>query len=883
MTSSAKSDKKSTALRYGLYFLIPLLTMLAIFIIQQMFPFGKHTLLTYDLNEQYVDFYAFYRDTLLHHPSQFFYSFTNGLGGETVGLWAYYLLSPFNLILLLTPGKWLPVGIMIMTLVKFSFAGYAICYFLDHVFPSKRTRMFLPMVAVVYPLMGWTLANQFNVMWLDVLILMPFILYGIEKLIDTDHLLYFAIFVGLTLLINFYMGYMVCVFACLYFIWTAVRKWNGWRSFGKRAGKFAFGGILGAASVGFLLFPAYYDIVHSKGQYMMQSLPVKIEYAPWKMLSKFVMGALNDNQVQNGLPNLFIGSAIVIGFILYFLAKKIPWREKLAAGLVTLFLAASLCWSPLDLFWHLFQYPVFYPYRFSFVVGIWMVILAVRGIVQIGKPNWLQLTVAAFLPLSCLMIMALNLQKFNFLNTAKIIGTTVFFCLIMIALSIALLTPLKTKKQSTVKLIAVLAVTILSIIEMGANAQLTMKVFQWTSEKDYAAFTSSLDNNVAWIQKHAAKNEFYRIGKTYQRTENDSLQAGYNGISNFSSTQRANVTHLMRELGQPTFTGKVNYTKGTPLTDALFDLQYFLSPVNQYNNLTGSNVTPASSYRPDISYYTPVHKRGDVATYSNPLAMGLGFAANRKVLQPLSMSPTDTTANQDAVLNAITGKNQQFFNKVGYSIEAVNCHLEGGANGILVTDDKQQPSSYTIIIKNTNNLPYYLQMDSNILWNANITVNGNSLPGVGNIYQPALVNVAANIANTTVKIQINPTNGKDVALNNFYVYQLNLDKLQKAVYKVKENQMNLLHLGKLKLTGTVNIPSSQDILMTTIPYSKGWHVKVDGEKVKSQKALGAFLAVPMSPGKHLVKFSFWPPLLNLGIIVSLFAWTMIYLIFKKEY
>ena len=88
---------------YTLSFLIPSMMILTIFLLFTIIPFGNRTWLTIDLGQQYVDFFSYYQDTLLHHPEQFFYSFSKSIGGEMVSLWAYYLLSPFNLLFLLIP------------------------------------------------------------------------------------------------------------------------------------------------------------------------------------------------------------------------------------------------------------------------------------------------------------------------------------------------------------------------------------------------------------------------------------------------------------------------------------------------------------------------------------------------------------------------------------------------------------------------------------------------------------------------------------------------------------------------------------------------------------------------------------------------------------
>ena len=84
-----------------LSFLLPLFVMMVIYATMGVYPFGNSTLLTVDLGQQYVDFFSYYRTTLLSDPSALFFSFTKSFGGEMLGLWAYYLMSPFNLIFLL--------------------------------------------------------------------------------------------------------------------------------------------------------------------------------------------------------------------------------------------------------------------------------------------------------------------------------------------------------------------------------------------------------------------------------------------------------------------------------------------------------------------------------------------------------------------------------------------------------------------------------------------------------------------------------------------------------------------------------------------------------------------------------------------------------------
>ena len=66
-------------------FLLPMVIMLTYFASRHMAPFGSSSILTVDLGQQYIDFYAGFRQTILHDPLRIFYDFSKGLGGETYG------------------------------------------------------------------------------------------------------------------------------------------------------------------------------------------------------------------------------------------------------------------------------------------------------------------------------------------------------------------------------------------------------------------------------------------------------------------------------------------------------------------------------------------------------------------------------------------------------------------------------------------------------------------------------------------------------------------------------------------------------------------------------------------------------------------------------
>ena len=111
-------------------FLIPFLLMLWIFAALNIFIDSDKTVLVFDLNNQYVSFLSYFRN-MFTNGNDFFYTFSKTLGGDMVGLSAYYLLSPLNIILFLFPADKITNAIYLITLIKIGLSGLTFYYFLS--------------------------------------------------------------------------------------------------------------------------------------------------------------------------------------------------------------------------------------------------------------------------------------------------------------------------------------------------------------------------------------------------------------------------------------------------------------------------------------------------------------------------------------------------------------------------------------------------------------------------------------------------------------------------------------------------------------------------------------------------------------------------------
>ena len=83
---------------YFLVFFLPVAIMFSAYAFFKIHPIGDSSVLVLDLNGQYVYYYEQFRDAF-HGNGSFIYNWSRNLSGEMFGVFAYYLASPFMLIL----------------------------------------------------------------------------------------------------------------------------------------------------------------------------------------------------------------------------------------------------------------------------------------------------------------------------------------------------------------------------------------------------------------------------------------------------------------------------------------------------------------------------------------------------------------------------------------------------------------------------------------------------------------------------------------------------------------------------------------------------------------------------------------------------------------
>ena len=847
---------------YTLSVLIPAVMILAIFLLFSITPFGHRTWLTIDLGQQYVDFFSYYQDTLLHHPKQFFYSFSKSIGGEMVSLWAYYLLSPFNLIFLFIPRSAIAMGVSLLIFLKLVSCTVSFAVLLDVKFKQRNGTTLL--FALSYGFMSYLSANQFNVMWLDALIGLPLIVLGVDALLQKRNPLYYVFPLSLTILSNYYTGYMICLFLGLYFPYAFLMMNDSfsWKNFGKQFGRFIFYSVLSVGLMMVILLPTFYSLLGSKGTATTIAWSFTSEYNPLLMVSKLFLGSFDFQEMQKGYPNIFVGSLALFSFLGYFKEKRISLFQRLYALFITVIILISFNIEMFDKLWHAGQFPNWYSYRFSFLFSFWIVFLGYQWALKKTTIGVRETFVYFFLVLAAGIGFTLFPQ--DYLQGWQI---ALGFGLSMAILYSLIL--MRSGKRTHHKFLISFVV-----IELLLNSIITLSRLGYEMNSEFTSYQASLSNWSTVLRP--AQNEFYRSEKTMLRSKNDSLQVPTYGVSHFSSTFEKETERFFDAIGVRQGNAYVNYSNGTLLTDALLGIK------NTFIETTDATYNERWE-RKDLEDFSTIAGFDEGHVVTNPNALSIAYPM-KPILKSMKVPTNHPITMQNQLANALSGTTspKNIFTKVSYETTFENIIGSPVVYQRIQLEDTTQVGTITLTFTPETNDPIYLELAGTMgEEDLEMTLNGEPYAFYPVQSKPVLLSVTKNQKGQPQTLQlIVKSDGFEFSKLN--LYSLNTSLLNERLEQTKAQELKLETFSTTHFSGTMDILEDSTVL-TTIPYSTGWKVWVDGQEVETYKILDSLLGFTISKGSHRIEYRYTTPFLLEGSLVSLASLLLLsYILYKRK-
>ena len=956
-----KNPKK---ILYALSALAPMTIMLVVWAFMGMYPFGSKSLMAVDFGQQYISFFGLLKNaTLTGDLSSLSYSFTKSLGGDMIGVLGYYLMSPFNLIYILMPLKYFGAAVFLTIWLRYGAIGLSFAFLLIKRYKGLESRKWMvPLFSTAYALSGMLVSYQMNVIFYDAMIMLPIVIVYLEQLLDGEAPYRYSFVLGLAVLLQFYMGYMISIFVALYACFYVSPRLmvegdlkTKLKNYVPPLLQAVIYSIIGIGTAAVLLLPVFFNLMESKGQIgggMTFSFAFQIN--PLDILAKMVIGGFDTTSGWSAgpnLPNIYIGALGFLGFIFYFLSKNVSKVKKWAAGIVTLVFLTSFVNEFVSKIWHMGQNPAGFFFRFSWLFSFFMLLLAYQAVKE--RPvvsKWTNLVIGiglalsvcyiqsksytfiakvqpeaitnyfsknVFLPLLVLVVLG-GLGFYTYWTKSQksqrekmfLIGVTSVF--IVIAFLLLKAGYLLTQVSLTViaylivllilnfKLsrFAVVIVSFVSILEFGYNAYLSQVTLGYDNVNKFSDATVSVKRVTDNIQENSDQ-EFYRIASDFGYSRTVPSLISYPGLSTFSSSlERSTMDHFafMGDLG---VNASTQYSNGTPLTDALYGVRYFMSAKDFDPKEMEDNPDKMYFYRFtdrfDLKrYFTEkVYEDKRYVVYKNPKSFPLAYGTN-VLVRNIKFGVNNAFANQNIILNSMEGhqkaKNDtiEYFKPLAFNAIETENVIEEKVNketgeAIYKRADSSKDAIIRYRITPRTNYTYYFFTPVSLTHKQDYSVllNGKWLTNNKSFTQRQIWQLTDQTENKETVIEFRFRTDQ-IDMSNAGVYRADVDQIEQVLENRKKQGLKVTKFSNTHIVGNVSITDNSKYMMTSIPYSDGWKVKVDGKFVQTSKAWNAFLAFPISKGNHKVEFVFRQKGVILGALLSIVSITYLVIQMRRS-
>lgn len=132
-------------------------------------------------------------------------------------------------------------------------------------------------------------------------------------------------------------------------------------------------------------------------------------------------------------------------------------------------------------------------------------------------------------------------------------------------------------------------------------------------------------------------------------------------------------------------------------------------------------------------------------------------------------------------------------------------------------------------------------------------------------------NVDADIAGGKNSCTIRFLGQGTFSLSDLKLYIQRTEHYEETVAQRKENTLEQISMGTNRVRGEIDVEEPK-LLVLSIPYSKGWQAKVDGERARLYQADTAYMAIALGPGHHQIELTYATPYLKEGGVISLLGW-----------
>ena len=818
---------------YFVSFIIPIIIMIGVYLSQGIYWNSDPSPLLGDGFHQYVIFDIALRN-ILHGNGSLFYTFTSGIGLNFYALSSYYLGSSLSPLVYFFDLTNMPDAVYLTTLLKFGLIGLSTYFSLNKLFQSIPKTLKLTL-STSYALMSFSVSQLEIKTWLDVFILIPLIITGLQLLITEKKFLLYFTSLSILFIQNYYFGYMTALF--LIFWYLCQISWD----FKTRKSSFLdfiITSVLAGMASLILTLPTLFDL-QTHGEKLTEVTKFQTE-SSWylDLFAKQFIGSF-DTTKYGAIPMIFVGLLPFILTILFFTMKSIKFHVKLIYAIFFEFLIASFYIEALDLFWQGMHTPNMFLHRYAWIFSTLLIYTAAEVLNRLRELKFWNFLVSLFLIVTGFLATIYLKSHYSFLTDLNILLTLEF----LIVYSLLLLAVIK--KFIFVNLFAILiSLFIMVEISLNASSQIDGIAKEWGF-----ASRSAYNRDIPAMESFSTDigNQFTRTEKLQTQTGNDSMKFNYNGISQFSSVRNRSASSTLDKLGFKSSGTNLNlrYANNSILADSLFGIQYNISdsPIDKYG-------------------FKGIYQKDNLTLYENQYSLPIAFAS-QSVYNDVNFNE-HTLDNQASFLNQLANVNFDYFSPIPCE------KTENTDDLISVTSSSNDDAAIQYQIEVPENSQVYLSFTNLHFSNdkqkkVDILVNEEKKTfTTDNVF--SFFNLGYTKEKKTFNINVSFPGNSQVSFESPAFYRLDTKTFTEAIQKIKEQPVTV-STSKNKVFATYDVKQNTSIFFT-IPYDKGWSAYQDGKKIEIKQAQTGFMKVDVPKGKGTITLSFIPNGFVVGAICS---------------
>ncbi len=872
---------------------------------------GVFSILYSDAYYQYFPFVKAFRASLLSGDS-LLYTWKVGMGTDFLGLYAYYLGSPLNLLSIFIPESWLLDYYCFMVVLRISFASLFFAIFLKKIF--QKNDLSIALFGSFYATCAWVCGYLWNVMWLDTFALLPLVALGTYSLLTNRKFILYTVSLFLSIFINYYVGFFTCIFTLLIFICYEICRFQSFKRLLADFGQMALFTAIAIGATAILSLPTLACLATTSAggsefpaKFAMNIADDQTLKGLWNAMVKVATNTFasqtpnfKDAATKGGLPNLYCGVFALVFSFLFLTCKEVKWRDRICALFLLLFLNLSFIIRQLDYIWHGFHFTNEIPNRFSFLYSFVLLYMAYRAyLLRHRFRPWQVLSCMAIVTAMLLVSPGFadfqqavsdqgfqsalsdffangNLSRLVDETPAEVLFPIVNGSLLLLYFGFLLAMSIRRKpKEATSweekrqwyrrfharRAFCALALVIVICLEFLFNVASFSFNFRTQNALSYPRSGKDTDAVVQFMKEQ--DDSFYRTEVTTHQTYNDGALNNYNGISTFSSAANVRVTNFLRTMGLSAYKtyNRYAYEEGSPVTNLFFNLKYLIE---------------RQGYLEPNPYFTDIYSSGRVHLLQNDYYLPLGFLTDPALAELEFSDQAGYFSFQNQLLSAALGEEVTPFTAVSSDSLRISAsdnvtltnvngntanYKSSGSNGSVYYSYTFQQEGFLCvryILEKCDFIVSYKPAGSEDF----TTLHKDTHNGLNYIASVCQVNPGDQIQ-ITVKTKTD-TSGT-YTINGYLLDKAVMDD---AYAQLSQSTLALTKAEDTRFEGTITCPRD-GLLYTSIPQNgDNWQVYVDGEQADITLIGDCMVGVMLTEGDHQITIVYHNRAFVLGAVIT---------------